>query len=89
VLFHCMRGNDRTGIIALLVLALVGVTPEEIAADYALSPDAERDAILTREHTTVSAVLRGALEGLAVEEYLRQGGASQADLDGLRRRMMD
>ncbi|MFZ1546349.1 MAG: tyrosine-protein phosphatase, partial [Candidatus Nitrotoga sp.] len=27
VLFHCKRGHDRTGIIALLVLALAGVSP--------------------------------------------------------------
>ena len=28
--------NDRTGIIALLLLALVGVAPEEMLADYEL-----------------------------------------------------
>jgi protein tyrosine/serine phosphatase len=34
VLFHRIRGNDRTGIITLLLLALTGVTPDEIFADY-------------------------------------------------------
>lgn len=37
VLFHCMGGRDRTGMIAMLVLALAGVAPEDIAADYELS----------------------------------------------------
>jgi protein-tyrosine phosphatase len=37
VLFHCMGGRDRTGMIAMLVLALVGVAPEDIADDYELS----------------------------------------------------
>ncbi len=37
VVFHCGIGRDRTGLISLLLLALVGVEPEEIAADYELS----------------------------------------------------
>lgn len=34
-LFHCSAGRDRTGIAAALVLAVLGVAPETIAADYA------------------------------------------------------
>jgi hypothetical protein len=52
--FHCIRGHDRTGIIALLLLALVGVTPDEIIADYELSPDPERDELLARETAYMS-----------------------------------
>ncbi len=37
VLFHCAGGRDRSGEIAMLVLALVGVEPAEIARDYALT----------------------------------------------------
>jgi hypothetical protein len=89
VLFHCIRGNDRTGIIALLLLALVGVGPEEIIADYELSPDSDRDEILKRQQTSVvREALLGTLDGLDVEGYLRAGGASQADLDVVRRRLM-
>ena len=36
-MFHCHGGKDRTGIVAALVLALVGVPDETIAEDYALS----------------------------------------------------
>lgn len=35
--FHCAAGKDRTGIIAALTLALLGVPAERIADDYALS----------------------------------------------------
>ncbi|MCU1462478.1 MAG: putative protein-tyrosine phosphatase [Acidimicrobiales bacterium] len=35
--FHCSAGKDRTGILAAIVLGLVGVADEVIVADYALS----------------------------------------------------
>ena len=34
---HCGIGRDRTGLIAILLLALAGAAADEIAADYALS----------------------------------------------------
>ncbi len=34
VLFHCMAGKDRTGIVAALLLSLVGVQMCDILADY-------------------------------------------------------
>jgi protein tyrosine/serine phosphatase len=37
VLLHCHAGKDRTGIITAVLLALVGVPDDVIAADYALS----------------------------------------------------
>lgn len=45
VLFHCWAGKDRTGVITALLLALVDVPPEIIAADYALSYDLLIDRI--------------------------------------------
>jgi protein-tyrosine phosphatase len=88
VLFHCVRGNDRTGVIALLLLALVGVTPDEILADYELSPDPERDEILAREHTSVRGAILSALEGLNIDGYLSMGGVSQDDLAAVRKRLL-
>ena len=35
--FHCAAGRDRTGVAAALLLAALGVEPEDIAADYALT----------------------------------------------------
>jgi len=39
VLIHCAAGKDRTGIISALLLALVDVPPETVAADYALTAE--------------------------------------------------
>jgi protein-tyrosine phosphatase len=39
VLVHCMGGKDRTGLVSAFLLSLVGVAPETIAADYALSEE--------------------------------------------------
>jgi hypothetical protein len=36
-LFHCAAGRDRTGIVAALLLGLVGVTDGQIAMDYVQS----------------------------------------------------
>lgn len=89
VLFHCVRGVDRTGIVTLLLLALVGVSAEDILADYELSVDPEREEILAREGTTTRDVLLATLASLDVEPYLRAGGLSQADLDALRARLLE
>ncbi len=88
VLIHCARGNDRTGIIALLLLALTGVATSEIIADYQLSPDSERDGILHKMSTSTPAVLSDLLNGLEVENYLLNGGVSQAELLNLRNRLV-
>jgi len=39
VAFHCGGGRDRAGQIAMLLVSLVGVAPEDIATDYALSTE--------------------------------------------------
>jgi protein-tyrosine phosphatase len=38
--FHCAAGKDRTGLLAAVVLGLLGVSDEDIIADYALSQEA-------------------------------------------------
>jgi protein-tyrosine phosphatase len=89
VLFHCKRGHDRTGIIALLVLALAGVSPEDILADYELSIDPEREEMLAHEHTTTRETILATLASLDVEDYLRSGGLSQTDLEAIRNRFLE
>jgi protein-tyrosine phosphatase len=37
VLVHCEGGKDRTGLVSALLLRLAGVSPPDVAADYALS----------------------------------------------------
>ncbi len=36
-LYHCAVGKDRTGVVSMLLLALVGVSEEDIVADYTVS----------------------------------------------------
>lgn len=102
VVVHCMSGRDRTGLITLLVLALLGTPPEAIAADYALSaerlaaratalgeadPGLELAAWMEREGTSASALLTA----LAVHDLagaLRSGGLTGADVRALRARML-
>jgi protein-tyrosine phosphatase len=88
VLFHCIRGHDRTGIIALLLLALASVSPDDIIADYELSPDPERDELLARQNSSVRDAILSALAGLNIDSYLGMGGVSEDDLAAVRRRLL-
>ena len=104
VVFHCGRGRDRTGLVALLVLALAGVDAEDIASDYELSTERVRRldaalgdtdqgeeiaAILRRKGTTARAVILDLLKNVDIEEQLRGGGLQQADIDRLRERFVE
>jgi len=40
VVYHCAAGKDRTGIVTAVILGILGVPDEVIAADYALSEPA-------------------------------------------------
>lgn len=48
LVFHCVAGKDRTGLIAALLLALADVEPDAIAFDYAQSTERLRDEYLRR-----------------------------------------
>jgi hypothetical protein len=88
VLVHCGRGHDRTGIITLLLLALAGVAPDDIAADYELSPDPQRDELLARRHTTTRAVILATLDSFDADAYLRAAGLGDDDLAAIRARLV-
>ncbi|GAA4216163.1 tyrosine-protein phosphatase [Actinocatenispora rupis] len=100
VLVHCGIGRDRTGLVAMLLLRLAGVRPDEIAADYlrsterlaALWParglDDQTDEIaglLARAGTTAREALLAALPDPG---YLRTAGVAEADLAALRTRLL-
>lgn len=40
LVFHCAAGKDRTGVLAAILLALLGVPDADVVADYARSADA-------------------------------------------------
>lgn len=45
VLWHCVGGKDRTGMLSLLLLSVLGVDRETIISDYLLSNDYYADSI--------------------------------------------
>jgi protein-tyrosine phosphatase len=102
LLFHCVAGKDRTGLIAALLLALADVVPDAIARDYAVSAQNLREGYLKRYADTEPARILEALrcpeEGAhnmlsfleaagGVRAYLAQIGLSPQQLGQLRARL--
>jgi hypothetical protein len=89
VYFHCIRGYDRTGIIAFLTLALAGVSLADITSDYELSADEVRDRILAERSTNAYEVLQKTLTGIDLENYLLNGGMTQSDIHAIREKLLE
>lgn len=49
IIFHCTAGKDRTGLTAMLILALCGVSEEQIIADYETSEENNKMQILEQQ----------------------------------------
>jgi protein-tyrosine phosphatase len=80
VLFHCAAGKDRTGVVAALVLSVLGVDEEAIVADYVLSNDAV-EPVLAR--LRASELYREMLDESSVESQRPQPEAMRAFLAAL------
>ena len=103
VLFHCAAGMDRTGMVAMLLLGLVGASRERMVADYCYSfaSVAEVDGIvfdgkepLRRELElridAIETVLDRIEEGYGtVAAYLRACGVPSDELDRVRTHLLD
>jgi protein-tyrosine phosphatase len=102
LLFHCVAGKDRTGLIAALLLTLADVTPAAIASDYAVSAENLREGYLERYAETEPARILEALrcpeEGAhnmltfleqagGVRAYLAQIGLTPREIAQLRTRL--
>lgn len=66
VVFHCSLGKDRTGVLAAILLELLGVTEDDIVADYeaseeyaakALARSRERGGITPENEAVVGAMM--------------------------------
>ena len=92
VAIHCGIGRDRTGLIAIMLLALAGVGEEAIAADYALSEDrvpfGRVGTFYEDNGTSAAEVIAALLAGLDVDGYLRAAGVSAGDLAAIRARLI-
>jgi len=102
LLFHCVAGKDRTGVIAALMLALADVVPAAIAADYAASTGNLREEYLRRYRGADPAVIIEAVRcpeeavynmldyldrAGGIRAYLRSIGLSEAEIARLRARL--
>jgi hypothetical protein len=87
VLIHCVGGKDRAGQIAVLLLALAGVAPDEIAADYCLSGDDQAEFLASRGTSSTELIL-AMLAELDVEDYLLTSGVGPSELAAVRDRML-
>jgi protein-tyrosine phosphatase len=98
VLFHCMAGRDRTGMIAMILLAAVGVVEDDIVDDYletvrlgeVRAANSGRENAepkleeLCRLHgTTTEGAFRSALAGLDLAGILRSAGVTDPAREAL------
>lgn len=101
ILFHCVNGKDRTGIVAALLLGLNGVTKEDIvnnySATYELIKDNEAvkkgiekygtDVIFKSEPEYMSKLVDYVINHYgSFENYLLSCGISQENLDKVKDR---
>ena len=83
VVFHCAAGKDRTGLVAALVLGVLGVDDETIVADYVLT--AENMPLLVERHRAVAAA-RGIVAEVGDPHFAAEAEAMHGVLDGLEER---
>lgn len=88
LLFHCLAGKDRTGLVAALLLNLADVTPAAIARDYAQSGENLRAGYLQRyaeaDPARILEAIRCPEEGAYhMLEFLSAAGGVRAYLQGL------
>lgn len=98
VLFHCMGGRDRTGMIAMLLLAAVDTEPDQIVGDYMETvrigdlraatanrnnAEPEIDALCRSLGTTTEGAFRSAVTGLDLARVLTAAQLSREDRTAL------
>jgi protein tyrosine/serine phosphatase len=102
LLFHCIAGKDRTGLVAALLLTLADATPAAIAHDYAVSGENLRAGYLERyadaDPARILEALRCPEEGAhnmlsfleragGVRSYLEEIGLTAEEIARLRARL--
>lgn len=99
VLFHCSAGKDRTGVLAAVLLTLLGADREDIVADYQVSftynqrginkaaaslPDYQSILPMLSSDAGHMEQLLDLFEKLNLASYLMQHGLSASDVDHLK-----
>lgn len=103
VLVHCVSGRDRTGLMVLIVLSLIGVNISDIAEDYLLSQgrletraeklgeEAHGSMIatyLSSQGTSARQVVEATASSPELVALLKEGGLDQSTVEKLRARML-
>jgi protein-tyrosine phosphatase len=104
VVVHCGKGSDRTGLVTMLILALVGVCVEDIVADYELTAAQLATArarvlghaddgpmiasTMAEVGTTAAASIAGSLAAFPLPESLLLAGLQLSDVDALQSRLL-
>ena len=92
--FHCIGGQDRTGTLAFLLEALLGVDDEELYRDWECSgftnPNVwfRHDHLFNRIYDVINAY-PGASTRERTEAYLRECGLTDADFAFLRKLLLE
>lgn len=104
VVVHCSAGRDRTGLITALILSLCGVEIDAILDDYEVGIRETNDYLashdnahedprtpleLTAAMASARSTLSDLLERMNIERYLLDAGCSPAQLDQVRRRLLE
>lgn len=90
--FHCIAGADRTGGLAFVLEALLGVTEAEMVHDYVLTSESSsgpRTEERLRKMMTAFDVFPGETIHARVHVYVRSCGFSERDIADFRRIMLD
>ena len=92
-LFHCVGGKDRTGLLAALLLRLVGVPVQVVETDYVRSETRLRQAESVPRNAAAAPrnVVNQVLDEIEARHgttaaYLMEAGASAGDLERIRGR---
>lgn len=86
--FHCMAGRDRTGTVAAVLLSVLGVDNETIAADYAVTGERLPDDDLVAGAVEELLARLQRAHGSAVD-YLRSNGVTAQEVADLREVLLE
>ena len=104
VLFHCTAGKDRTGVVSAILLALAGVSDEDIVYDYAISrefnkqrleaflkehPEIDREIVLANEKSMISFLKMMRAKYDSLEQYLMNIGIEEMDIKQLKNKLVE
>lgn len=103
VLFHCTAGKDRTGVVSAILLALAGVSDEDIIYDYTISrefnklrleaflkehPEIDREIVLANEKSMCIFLEMLREKHNSVERYLLDIGVTNNEIQRLKNKLI-